>query len=156
MTATRTKTVELCAATTKAGEPCPHPRQRKRDSEFCWTHDPERVEERRRAARTNASSRDGARRRLKRVERELPKARSLILEFMQKLMTDELSPRQQKQAQNLVQATHALNRATNIELEYRRYTEQTGEPPEHAGGVIEELAEEAERLMDEVIVGEDT
>lgn len=151
---TRTKTVELCAETTKAGDPCPHPRQKKRDSPYCWTHDPERAAERRRAAQRNASSRDGARRRLRKVEKELPEVRRLILELMRAAMADELSPRQQKQVQNIVQATHALNRAANIELEYRRHVEQTGVPPEQAGGVIEELASEAERLMEDVIEGE--
>lgn len=152
--ATRTKQVELCAATTKAGDPCPHPRQRKRDSEFCWTHDPERVEERTRAARTNASSRDGASRRLKRIERELPRVQTLCLQYMEKVMAGELTPHQAKQAQNLVQATHAINRAASVELRYREHVEKTGEPPEQAGGVIEDLAAEAERLMEEVVAGE--
>lgn len=46
------------------------------------------------------------------------------------------------------------NRATNIELQYREHVEKHGEPPEQAGGVIEDLAAEAERLMEEVVAGE--
>jgi hypothetical protein len=47
------------------------------------------------------------------------------------------------------------NRATNIELQYREHVEKHGGPPEQAGRVIEDLAAEAERLMSEVIVGEE-
>ena len=80
--------------------------------------------------------------------------RSLILQYIEKLMAGDLTPHQAKQAQNLVQASHALNRATNIELEYRRHVELAGVPPAEAPGVVDELAEEAERLMEEVIEGE--
>ena len=148
------KQVRLCSVLTKAGEPCGAPAQNQRGKSVCYNHDAERLEERRRNARRNASSPDGARRRLKRVERELPRVRSLYLEFIEKIMAGELTPHQAKQANALIGASHALNRATNIELEYRRHVEFAGVPPEQAGGVIEDLAEEAERLMGEVIEGE--
>lgn len=73
---------------------------------------------------------------------------------MRRVLAGELTPHQAKQVQNLVQASHALNRAASTQLDYRRHVEQTGVPPEQAGGVIEELAEEAERLMQDVIEGE--
>ena len=98
----------ICSGTKRNGNSCTvtvPPGER-----FCYNHDPDRAEERRRSASRAATAKRSS------VGRELGEVRGLIRELLGVLLADELPYKVRKELQNIVQLLQCYTRAAELEM----------------------------------------
>ena len=117
---------------------------------FCYNHDPEYAEERRRSASRAATAKHSS------VSKELREVRELIRELLGVLLADELPARVRKELTNVVQLLQTYARLAELEM---RAAEEPLEADLDAAGlraqvlVRIETLEEKERERGELLAG---
>ncbi len=97
-----------CSGTKRDGAPCTvtvPPGVR-----FCYGHDPDRAEERRRSASRAATAKHSS------VGRELREVRELVRDLLGALLADELPYKVRKELQNIVQLLQTYARIAELEM----------------------------------------
>lgn len=139
-----------CSGTKRSGEPCTAsvpPGER-----FCYNHDPDHAEERRRSASRAATAKHSS------VSRELGEVRGLIRDLLGVLLADELPYKVKRELQNIVQLLQTYARLAELGM---RAAEEPLEGDLDVGGLkaqvlgrieaLEEREREREELVAELV-----
>jgi hypothetical protein len=100
--------MSTCAGTKRNGEPCTLPAMA--GSEWCWNHDPDRAEERKRNAIRAATLKHS------KIGQEIRDVRHTVKEVVFVTLSNELHPTVRKNLQNLIQLLQIYARLAELEI----------------------------------------